>query len=188
MSVRFARATMLAIVAAVVVVLLAACAGEPTVPPTKTATSPAPTVTALKKGDPCNPFRALSASAGGADVLLTVTSYRCGPLHVDSTGQRSQPNELRATAGEAIKLDFGAALIPTVVEVRLYEGDQAVASFLRWPDDLPGGQEAVQNITIPVGPGPQFVLDSPPGVYTLVVHAHWILEAETFFALGLTID
>ncbi len=129
----------------------------------------------------------MSASVGELLVPLTVSSYQCGPLHVDSTGQSAQPGALRAAVGDVLKLHFDAPLIPTLIEARLYEGDGVAAWFFRWPEDLPNGPEAALSVTM-LSPDPHLALDAAPGRYSLVVHALWDLEAESFFTLGVTID
>ena len=183
------RVAVLVAAAALFAVLLAACADDPA--PTATATQPPPTATPISSpsvSDSCDAFRTLSASAGGPFVPLTVSSYQCGSLHVDSTGQSPEPGALRAAAGDVLKLHFDATLIPTLIEARLYEGDGVAASFFRWPEDLPSGAEAVLSVTMTPSPDPHLALDAAPGSYSLVVHALWDLEAESFFALGVTID
>ena len=85
-----------------------------------------------------------------------------------------------------LRLHFDAPLIPTLIEARLYEGDGVAASFFRWPEDLPSGAEAVLSVTM-TSPDLHFALDMAPGRYSLVVHALWDIEAESFFALGVTI-
>ena len=164
------------------------CAGTGSAPtPTATSSLTATPTPSPFVSDSCDAFRTVSASVGELLVPLTVSSYQCGPLHVDSTGQSAQPGALRAAAGDVLKLHFDAPLIPTLVEARLYEGDGVAAWFFRWPEDLPNGTEAALSVTTAPSPDPHLALDAAPGSYSLVVHAVWDVEAESFFALGVTI-
>lgn len=107
---------------------------------------------------------------------------------MDSTDQSPEAGAVRAATGDEIGFDFGEALIPTLIEARLYEGDRVAASFMRWPEDLPGGVQAVKSVTLLPSRTPVLTLDVTPGRYSLVVHALWDMEAETFFATGVDID
>lgn len=162
----------------------------PTPIPFSTAAQPPPTATAIASPsvrDSCDGFLALSSNAEDLFVPFTVTSYRCGSLHVDSTGQGPAAGAMRAAAGDVLKLHFDTPFIPTLIEARLYEGDFVVAYFFRWPEDLPSGAGAVLSVTMMPSSDPHLDLDVAPGRYSLVVHALWDLEAETFFALGLNL-
>ena len=120
-----------------------------------------------------------------------VTSYRCGSLHVDSTGRspaatpslvvpRALALDLRLTAGDQ----------PLTVEVRLYPAAGVYGSFFRWPEDLPSGEERVDAFVPPASTfyGFQYLPEVPSGAYSLVVRAAWAGPVEVFYAISLTLE
>jgi hypothetical protein len=139
----------------------------------------------------CDEYMGLMVSAHEAPVRATVTSYRCGGLHVDSTGSSpAVAPSLAVPRDLAVNLRLTAGEQPLSVEVRLYPGAGVYGSFLRWPEDLSSGAEPVDAFEPAASSyhGFQFLPMAPPGDYSLVVRAAWEGAVEALFAISLRLE
>lgn len=137
--------------------------------------------------DACAGYLDLVASAGGGERSAVDTSYHCGGVHVDSTGQPSGSPPLSVPADAPLRLEFGADSQPESVLVRIYSGTGVSASFFRWPEELPGSTEPVAVFAV-TGPGYEIHPQMPPGEYSMVIRAVWKGAIEIFYAFGFRID
>ncbi|MDA1347361.1 MAG: LppX_LprAFG lipoprotein [Chloroflexi bacterium] len=137
----------------------------------------------------CLPYLSLFITSAGDFDLPVVTSYQCFDAFIDSTGQ-GPPAEptFSASAGEAIELSFSTGEAPSTVELRLYPSPGVSGSFMKWPEDLPGGPEPVESAILEPDLAVSHAFDSGPGDYSLVVRATWDGPVEVFYAVSLRLE
>jgi len=134
--------------------------------------------------DTCAGYLDLVVSAEGGEVQAVVTCYHCGSVHVDSTGHSPGSASFSVPADASLQLHFGVGEPPDTLAARVYTGTGVSASFLRWPEELPGGAEPVavfDEIT-----GQRLEIESPlsRGEYSVVIRATWKGEIEVFYAFS----
>ena len=87
-----------------------------------------------------------------------------------------------------LRLRFGEEAPPESVEVRIYPGSGASASFFMWPEELPTGAEPIARFEPVAGPDYEIVPQIPRGEYSMVIRAIWAGGAEVFYALGFNLE
>jgi hypothetical protein len=158
---------------------------EPT--STLTAAPPAP-LPGEPSTDLCHEYQELLVSAQGRTEPAVVTSILCDGAHIDSTGQSpSRTPTLTVSQDSPLTLHFSAQQPPDEIEVRIYAGAGAAASFFRWPEELPTGLEPVGQLHLEPGREVRLPLQLGPGEYSLVVRAGWGEETDVFYALGFSV-
>ena len=141
--------------------------------------------------DSCQEYLDLMVSfdQGITEDRAVVTSYQCMSNHVDSTGQYSSPSASSILPADSpLYLRLAAEKQPMTLDVRLYRGARVSGSFLKWPEELPAGEEPVETLR----PAPsrvfQFSPEATSGEYTLVVRATWDGPIEVFYAMSLRLE
>lgn len=162
----------------------------PTVPapatPTPAAATPTPTA-AQGSPDACAAYLRLLVSAGGVEEPATVTSYHCHDTWIDSTGGSPGVPALTVLQGVSLSLEPGAAQPPATVELRLYAGAGVSASFMRWPEELPGHAEPVDRFRPDLDGPIEYPVQAPPGTYSLVVRVTWEEDIDLFYAISFVL-
>ena len=154
--------------------------------------TPAPTSTA--KPTPVNSCQEelelqVSLVEGGTAEQAVVTSYQCMTMYVDSRGkQPSISSSLPVSEGVPLSFRLGSERQPTTLEIRLYPGAGVSGDFFKWPEDLPPAIEPLDTLQ----PAPsltfQYLPQTLPGEYSLVVRATWDGPIVVFYAIGFTLD
>ena len=131
----------------------------------------------------------LTVSSDGADDRAIVTSYQCGNTHVDSTGRSTSSSPtLIIQAGVPILFSLDADIEPLNVELRLYAEAGISGYFFKWPEELPGGPEPLDQF----GPAPsssfQYLPEVPLGEYSLVVRGAWEGRIHVFYAVSFRLE
>jgi heat shock protein HslJ len=146
-----------------------------------------PVVSPEPASDECSAYLDLLVSASGGEVQTVVTSYQCGSVHVDSTGQSPGPASLSVPVDAPLQLHFGADLPPESVAARVYAELDVSASFFRWPEELPGGTGPVAVFDEIAGQSLEIQSSLPKGEYSVVVRATWDGDIEVFYAFSFRI-
>jgi hypothetical protein len=139
--------------------------------------------------DDCQRYFTLQVSSGDDPWEAVVTSYRCYSLFVDSTSRSSSHiPTLTLTGSSPVGMVFFVDDTPVTLEARIYSGADVSGSFMRWPEDLPPANQALE--TFQIEPGTNFEIEPrlESGNYSLVVRATWEGSIEVFYALGLTVE
>ncbi len=74
------------------------------------------------------------------------------------------------------------------LDVRLYRGARVSGSFLKWPEELPTGEEPVETLRPTPSRVFQFSPEATSGEYSLVVRATWDGPVDVFYAMGLRLE
>jgi heat shock protein HslJ len=138
-------------------------------------------------GDECSGYLDLLVSSSSGEMPAVVTSYQCGGVHVDSTGQSPGPASFSMTADASLRLHFGVDVPPDSVAARVYAGPGVSAAFFRWPEELPGGTEPVAVLDDVAGQSLEFQSPLATGEYSAVIRAVWHSEIEVFYAFSFRI-
>ena len=136
----------------------------------------------------CEPYLDLVISFEGGEGQALSTSYQCAGAHVDSTGQSPGSVPSSVPLNSPLRLRFGEEAPPESVEVRIYPGSGASASFFMWPEELPTGAEPIARFEPVAGPDYEIVPQIPRGEYSMVIRAIWAGGAEVFYALGFNLE
>jgi hypothetical protein len=137
----------------------------------------------------CEQYTSLSVMAGGTAVQAVATCYECRGTHVDSTGRQPPTSpELFVASGKSLEFEIDAATEPTTIELRLYPGAGAYASFFRWPEELPDGPQPIDAISPEPSSSFEYVPDAPSGEYTVVVRVTRGSMADAFFAISVELE
>ena len=137
----------------------------------------------------CPPHLDIVVSSDAEFHPPTVTSYQCLSAFVDSTGRSPDAEPTFTTSvGEAIGLSFGTDEAPTTLELRLYPKPGLSGSFMRWPEDLPGGPQPVESADVEPALDVSHTFESEPGDYSLVIRATWEGPVEVFYAVSLRLE
>jgi hypothetical protein len=190
---RFRAASVLLLVALVCLwPLLAACgtleiriertpAAQPTATPTPSPLPPFPNA--------CQEYLALLVSTEHTQQPAVATAYECRGLSVDSTGQApSRAPALALDRGGLLRLEPGAVAPPTAIEVRLYPGAGAAASFMRWPEELPGETEPVDRAELKIAGPITYAPQAASGTYSLVIRIRWPEGIDVFYAITFALE
>ena len=152
-------------------------------------TEPAPDASADSSDlDACEPYLDLAVSFTGGEGQAVTTSYQCGSVHVDSTGQSPGVLSAAILVNTPLHLLFGVETQPESVQVRIYPGGNVSASFFMWPEDLPPGVEPVAQFEVVVGRAFEIAPQLPQGEYSMVIRAAWQEGVEVFYALSLNLE
>ena len=112
-----------------------------------------------------------------------VTCYSCGSATIDSTGRSpSRSPALTIEQGTPVHLRLGAEQRLAEIDVRLYPGAGAYASFMRWPEELPTVVEPVDTLQPQAGTRFETLPTALSGAYSLVVKVTWEGGIEVFYA------
>jgi hypothetical protein len=77
---------------------------------------------------------------------------------------------------------------PTAIDVRLYPGTGISAFFLRWPEELPTQIKAVDRVQPEPATRFQYLAQTVPGPYSLVVKVAWGADVEVFYAISFELE
>jgi hypothetical protein len=139
--------------------------------------------------DLCREYLELSVLRGEMESEAVATSYRCHSATIDATGQSPLKSpELVVRRGTPITLQLSAEQKPTAIDVRLYPGAGISASFLRWPEELPTRIEAADRFQPEPATRFQYLAQSVPGPYSLVVQVSWGEAVEVYYAVSLMLE
>ncbi len=141
--------------------------------------------------DSCQEYLDLMVSFGEgiAEQRAVVTSYQCMSSYVDSTGRYPSPSASSILSADSpLNLRLVAESQPMAVDVRLYHGGGVEGSFLRWPEELPGGETPVETLRPTPSRAFQFSPEATSGEYSLVVRATWDGPVDVFYAMGLRLE
>ncbi len=139
--------------------------------------------------DLCREYLGLSVLHGETERAAVATSYRCHSATVDSTGQSpARSPDLVIYRGAPITLQLAVEQQPTAIDVRLYPGTGLSASFLRWPEELPMQVEAADRFQPEPAARFQYLAQSVPGPYSLVVRVSWEEAVEVYYAISFMLE
>ncbi len=141
--------------------------------------------------DSCQEYLDLLVSfdQGITEERAVVTSYQCMSNHVDSTG--GDPSSSASSilpVDSPLYLRLAAEKQPMTLDVRLYRGARVSGSYLKWPEELPTGEEPVETLRPTPSRAFQFAPEAPPGEYSLVVRTTWDGPVDVFYAMGLRLE
>jgi len=137
----------------------------------------------------CQEYLSLLVSTADIQQPAAVTAYECRGLSVDSTGQSPpQAAAFTISQGTALRLGPGTAQPPSAIEVRLYPGGGIAATFMRWPEELPGGTEPVDRAELEIANPVAYTPHAAPGTYSLVVRIRWPEGIDVFYAVSLSLE
>jgi hypothetical protein len=154
---------------------------QPSATPTPSPLPPSPNA--------CQEYLSLLVSTEDTQQPAVATAYECRGLSVDSTGQApSLAAALALDRGGLLRLEPGAAAPPAAIEVRLYPGAGAAASFMRWPEELPGETEPVDRAELGAAGPITYTPQAAPGTYALVIRIRWPEGIDVFYAISLALE
>ena len=136
----------------------------------------------------CQEYLSLLVSTEDTQQPAVATAYECRGLSIDSTGQfPSQAAAFSVGQGALLRLEPGAVPPPAAIEVRLYPGAGAAASFMRWPEELPGEIEPVDRAELKTAGPITYAPQAAPGTYSLVIRIRWQEGIDVFHAISFTV-
>ena len=131
----------------------------------------------------------VSFDEGITEERAVVTSYQCMSSYVDSTGRNPSPSASSLLPADSpLNLRLAAEKQPMTLDVRLYRGARVSGSFLKWPEELPTGEEPVETLRPTPSRAFQFSPEAPPGEYSLVVRATWDGPVVVFYAMSFELE
>ena len=125
----------------------------------------------------------------GQEVKPTLSSFRCGTGYVDSTGRfpEKSPSSLIHIGG-TVDFEFVAEEAPSSVELRLYATPGEDGYFLGWPENRPGGAQALSRHNPPPSSSFSYIPDVPVGEYSVVLQVRWQTDIVAFYALSFAVE
>ncbi len=131
----------------------------------------------------------VSFDQGMTEKRAVVTSYQCMRGYVDSTGLFPALSASSILPVDSpINLRLAAETQPRALDVRLYPGAGAYGWFMRWPEEVPGGEAPMETLRPTPSRAFEFSPEGPPGEYSLVVRATWDGPVDVFYTMSFRLE